>query len=169
MTLLADDSLEKALWALLEEVKDPEMPPVSLVEMGMIHQVSIADGIVAVEVLPTFVGCPALKLMKKSISEKLSELEQVREIRVNFVFDPPWTSDRISDAGREKLRSFGIAPPPKSHKPGEMWEVNCPYCGSPYTKMENLFGPAACRSILYCPKCKNPFEAFKPIAVSGSN
>lgn len=166
MTELEDHILEKALWDLLEEVKDPEMPSVSMVEMGMINQVSIADRIVTVEVLPTFVGCPALEFMKKAITEKLAGLEQVREVRVNFVFDPPWTSDRISDAGRENLRRFGIAPPPKNHKPGEMWEVDCPYCGSPYTKMENLFGPAACRSILYCPKCKNPFEALKPIAVS---
>lgn len=166
MKELGDHILETALWDLLEEVKDPEMPSVSMVEMGMINQVSIADQIVTVEVLPTFVGCPALEFMKKAITEKLTGLEQVWEVRVNFVFDPPWTSDRISDEGREKLRRFGIAPPPKNHKPGEMWAVDCPYCGSPYTKMENLFGPAACRSILYCPKCKNPFEALKPIAVS---
>ncbi|MET3293039.1 UNVERIFIED_CONTAM: ring-1,2-phenylacetyl-CoA epoxidase subunit PaaD [Brevibacillus sp. OAP136] len=155
--------LENACWKLLEEVKDPEIPAISMVEMGMIHKVSANDGVVVVEVLPTFVGCPALEIMKKNIADTLGPIEGVKEVHVRFVYDPQWTSDRISIEGRGKLRSFGIAPPPLDYKDGDPWEVTCPYCDSPYTKIENLFGPAACRSILYCRHCKNPFEALKPI------
>lgn len=155
--------LESTCWKFLEEVKDPEIPAISMVEMGMIHRVHVNDGVVVVEVLPTFVGCPALEIMKKNISDTLRPIEGVKEVQVRFVYDPQWTSDRISIEGRGKLRSFGIAPPPLDYKDGDPWEVTCPYCDSPYTQIENLFGPAACRSILYCRHCKNPFEALKPI------
>ncbi|MBO8162591.1 MAG: phenylacetate-CoA oxygenase subunit PaaJ [Brevibacillus sp.] len=154
---------EELLWNLLQEIKDPEIPVISMVEMGMIHDVSAEDGVVTVDVLPTFVGCPALDIMRGAITEKLGSVTGVREVRVNFLFEPAWSSERISDEGRDKLRQFGIAPPPRQYKPGEPWQVDCPYCGSPCTTMENLFGPAACRSILYCKQCRNPFEALKPI------
>lgn len=154
---------EEVFWDLLQEVKDPEIPTVSMVEMGMIHKLCVQNRVVSVEVLPTFAGCPALEIMKKAIMEKLGAVEGVREVRVNFVFEPPWSSDRISDEGRKKLKEFGIIPPPRKDEQKETWEVKCPYCGSSYTSLENLFGPAACRSILYCKSCKNPFEALKMI------
>lgn len=154
---------EEIIWNALQEVKDPEIPPVSMVEMGMIHKVSIENGNVAVQVLPTFVGCPALDIMRKAIVQQVQAVDSVQKVTVDFIFEPAWSSDRISEQGREKLREFGIAPPPLHHKAGELWKVDCPYCGSPYTTMDNLFGPAACRSILYCKHCKNPFEALKPI------
>ncbi|MCE5168711.1 phenylacetate-CoA oxygenase subunit PaaJ [Paenibacillus profundus] len=154
---------EELIWQLLQEVKDPEIPVISMIEMGMIHKATAENGVVAVEVLPTFVGCPALDIMKNSINEKLRPVAGVREVQVSFVLQPAWTSDRISDEGREKLRSFGIVPPPRGCQPGDPWEVRCPYCDSPYTRLDNLFGPAACRSILYCKQCKNPFEALKSI------
>lgn len=158
-----DERQEATCWELLQEVKDPEIPVISMVEMGMIHKLRVDAGVVHVEVLPTFVGCPALEIMKKNIAEKLEQVEGIREVQVRFVYDPAWTSDRIALEAREKLRSFGIAPPPLGYKPGDAWEVACPYCNSPHTQIENLFGPAACRSILYCRHCKNPFEALKPI------
>jgi len=158
-----NERLEATCWELLQEVKDPEIPVISMVEMGMIHRVQAEGGIVKVEVLPTFVGCPALEIMKKNITEKLAEAEGIEEVKVDFIYDPAWTSDRIALEARDKLRSFGIAPPPFNYKPGDSWEVKCPYCDSPFTQIENLFGPAACRSILYCRHCKNPFEALKPI------
>lgn len=154
---------EETFWSLLQEIKDPEIPVISMVEMGMINKVSVTGSEVTVEVLPTFVGCPAIEIMKNNIADKLRQVEGVSAVHVNFVFEPAWTSDRITDIGREKLTEFGIAPPPKNHQVDELWEVKCPYCGSKYTKMENLFGPAACRSILYCEECKNPFEAIKPV------
>lgn len=154
---------EATCWELLQDVKDPEMPAISMVEMGMIHKVRVDGEVAHVEVLPTFVGCPALEIMKKNITEKLVEAEGISEVQVKFVYDPAWTSDRIALEARDKLRSFGIAPPPIGFKEGDTWEVTCPYCDSPYTQIDNLFGPAACRSILYCRHCKNPFEALKPI------
>lgn len=157
------DQQVAACWELLQEVKDPEIPVISMVEMGMIHKVRVEAGVAHVEVLPTFVGCPALEIMKKNITEKLVEGEGIKEVQVRFVYDPHWTSDRIAVDARDKLRSFGIAPPPLGYQAGDTWEVACPYCDSPYTTIENLFGPAACRSILYCRHCKNPFEALKPI------
>lgn len=153
--------LEQRIWALLREVKDPEIPVVSMIEMGMIHRVVVGESTVEVDVLPTFIGCPALDLMKNEIQQKLLSIEGVREVIVRFLREPAWTSDGISDEGREKLRSFGIAVPPRGCLPGEAWEVRCPYCDSPHTRVDNMFGPAACRSILYCKQCKNPFEALK--------
>ncbi|MFD2370512.1 1,2-phenylacetyl-CoA epoxidase subunit PaaD [Brevibacillus sp. GCM10020057] len=160
---ILQEQQEATCWELLQEVKDPEIPVISMVEMGMIHKVKVEAGVAYVEVLPTFVGCPALEIMKKNIAEKLVEGEGIDEVQVSFVYDPQWTSDRIAADAREKLRSFGIAPPPVGFKEGDTWEVTCPYCDSPYTQIDNLFGPAACRSILYCRHCKNPFEALKPI------
>lgn len=153
--------LEERIWVLLQEVKDPEIPVISMIEMGMIHRVVVSESVVEVEVLPTFIGCPALELMKSKIQEELLSIEKVREVIVRFLREPAWTSDRISDEGREKLRSFGIVAPPLGCTTGEEWKVRCPYCDSPYTRMDNMFGPAACRSILYCRHCKNPFEALK--------
>lgn len=151
------------IWELLQDVKDPEIPAVSMVEMGMIHEVTIKEGVITIEVLPTFIGCPAQEIMKTNICEKLHAIDGVRQVKVNFVKQPMWTSDRINDEGRAKLRLFGIVAPPRGFRPGETWEVRCPYCDSPYTRMDNLFGPTACRSLLYCSQCKNPFEALKAI------
>ncbi|MED1723137.1 1,2-phenylacetyl-CoA epoxidase subunit PaaD [Brevibacillus parabrevis] len=157
------DGLEATCWELLQQVTDPEIPVISMVEMGMIHKVRVEDDVAHVDVLPTFVGCPALEIMKKNIAAKLVEADGISKVEVQFVYDPAWTSDRIVPEARGKLKSFGIAPPPVDFKPGDTWEVTCPYCDSPYTQIDNLFGPAACRSILYCRHCKNPFEALKPI------
>jgi ring-1,2-phenylacetyl-CoA epoxidase subunit PaaD len=154
---------ESVFWDLLHEIKDPEIPTVSMVEMGMIDKVAVKDGVVTVNVMPTFVGCPAIEIMRNNIKEKLGAVEGVQNVVVNFVFDPAWTTDRITEEGRKKLEQFGIAPPPKAVIDELTWEVECPFCGSKKTRMENLFGPAACRSILYCDDCKNPFEAIKPI------
>ncbi|PWK07423.1 1,2-phenylacetyl-CoA epoxidase subunit PaaD [Tumebacillus permanentifrigoris] len=156
---------EGTIWTILQDVKDPEIPTVSLVEMGMVNKVSVANGLVNIEVLPTFVGCPALEIMKRNIVEKLTPVDGITEVQVKFVFEPAWSSDRITEVGREKLTAFGIAPPPQSDllQLEEIWEVTCPFCGSEKTRMDNLFGPAACRSILYCEQCKNPFEAMKPV------
>ena len=99
--------------------------------------------------------------MKKAI---VDNVKWVSDVEVKYVFDENWTTDRISAEGREKLKEYGIAPPPANHKEGDPWNIDCPYCGSTYTTLENIFGPAACRSILYCRTCKNPFEAMKPVS-----
>ncbi|QZT35280.1 phenylacetate-CoA oxygenase subunit PaaJ [Caldalkalibacillus thermarum TA2.A1] len=151
------------VWETLKQVKDPELPTVSIVEMGMVKDVRCHGQAVEVEIIPTFVGCPALELIKKDVVQHLKALFPEEQIKVRFVLDIPWTSDRISEEGRENLKKMGIAPPPREYQAGQKWIVKCPYCHSPKTVMENLFGPTACRSILYCTKCKNPFEAIKPV------
>ncbi|MFS0645869.1 1,2-phenylacetyl-CoA epoxidase subunit PaaD [Siminovitchia sp. 179-K 8D1 HS] len=149
---------------VLDGVKDPEIDTVSVVDLGMVEHIEIKGSEVFIQMLPTFLGCPALEIIEKNIMKEISNIPQVSAIRVEFIFDPPWTSERITPKGREGLKKFGIAPPPKRLEEDGSWHVDCPYCGSTYVTMENIFGPTACRSILYCRGCKNPFEAMKPVA-----
>jgi ring-1,2-phenylacetyl-CoA epoxidase subunit PaaD len=152
----------------LGEVPDPEIPGVSIVELGMIGTIDIRSGEIAVELLPTFVGCPALEVIRDSIAARLAGFG--RGVRVDVSFATPWSSDRISQAGREKLRVAGFAPPAPV-RAGRLLPmldpsaapVACPYCGSLRTTLENAFGPTQCRSIRHCADCRQPFEAFKPI------
>jgi ring-1,2-phenylacetyl-CoA epoxidase subunit PaaD len=156
----------RAILAALDEVSDPEIPAVSIVELGMITGIDVGPDGIAVQLLPTFVGCPALEIIRDGVSRRLAAFG--RPVRVDVSFATPWSSDRISPAGREKLRASGFAPPP-SIRPGrglpmlESTPVACPYCGSNRTTLENLFGPTQCRSIRHCAECRQPFEAFKAI------
>ncbi|ARA99497.1 MULTISPECIES: 1,2-phenylacetyl-CoA epoxidase subunit PaaD [Geobacillus] len=149
------------VWRALETVKDPEIDSVSIVDLGMVEQVEIRDDMVSIHLLPTFLGCPALDIIRSRVEEAVKQAG-AQAVTVEFLRHPPWTSDRISEVGRERLKQFGIAPPPRQMEPGA-WQVECPYCGAERTVMENLFGPTACRSIFYCRQCKNPFEAMKPV------
>ncbi|WP_108669937.1 1,2-phenylacetyl-CoA epoxidase subunit PaaD [Peribacillus acanthi] len=148
----------------LQSVKDPEIDSVSILELGMVEEVRISDRGIIITILPTFMGCPALDIIKSNILKAVTLIGWLEEFDVKFVYDPPWTSDRVTEIGRERLKEFGIAPPPKQVSETGEWHVLCPYCDSSYTTMENIFGPTACRSILYCKSCKNPFEAMKPIS-----
>lgn len=148
----------------LQTVKDPEIDSVSIIELGMLEVVEITSNNVLIKLLPTFMGCPALDIIKNNVIKAVSALDEVERVEVKFIFSPPWTSDRVTELGREKLKEFGIAPPPRHIAETGEWQADCPYCGSTYTTMENLFGPTACRSILYCKSCKNPFEAMKPVS-----
>ena len=148
----------------LQAVKDPEIDSVSIVELGMLEELEIQHDGVLIKLLPTFMGCPALDIIKNNVVKAVSSIDGVDKVNVKFIFHPPWTSDRVTDLGREKLKEFGIAPPPRHIAETGEWQADCPYCGSTYTTMENLFGPTACRSILYCKSCKNPFEAMKPVS-----
>ncbi|MFC4619120.1 1,2-phenylacetyl-CoA epoxidase subunit PaaD [Camelliibacillus cellulosilyticus] len=156
--------MRERVLAVLQTVKDPELPTISIVDLGMLDQLEVAGDKVSVKLLPTFSGCPALDLIEKEVKEALLAIEGVTSVQVIFSFDPPWTTDRISREGREQLKVYGISPPPPHHKEGDPWEIACPYCGSTVVTMENIFGPTACRSILYCRSCRNPFEAMKPVA-----
>jgi len=154
----------EAVWAALAEVPDPEIPVISVVDLGVVHRVAVGTGI-AVELLPTFVGCPALDVMREAVRTRLASLAPGATIDVRFTFAEPWTSDRITAAGREHLRASGFAPP----LPGGaqllqvMPPATCPYCGSRRTRLENAFGPTLCRATHYCDDCRQPFEAFKPV------
>ncbi len=153
------------VWKILDEIKDPEIPVVSMVELGLIRQVAVDKGEVRVTMSPTFAGCPALRVMQAQIEERL-QAEGAEQVRVDCTTTPPWSSDWITPAGREKLKSFGLAPPPQHG--GDFERVlklaaACPYCGSTDTVEKNSFGPTLCRAIYYCNNCQQPFEQFKPI------
>jgi len=153
--------------AALAEVADPEIPTVSVVELGMIGEIDVRPDAIDVEVLPTFVGCPALEVIRDSVAARLAEFG--RPVHVEISFATPWTTERISPAGREKLRRSGFAPPPAARAGRALpmldaaAPVPCPYCGSLRTTLESAFGPTQCRTIRHCPDCRQPFEAFKPV------
>lgn len=157
-------SLETQVLDILKNVKDPEIDTVSIIDLGMVEKVTSQDAVVDIKILPTFIGCPALNIIKNNIEKAVLTIDGVEKVNVEFIFTPPWTSDRVSEEGREGLRAFGIAPPPRFLESDGSWHVDCPYCSSTYVTLENIFGPTACRSILYCKTCKNPFEAMKPIS-----
>lgn len=142
--------------ARLRTVHDPEIPTVSIVDLGLVHDVRVgADGSVAIELLPTFVACPALEVIRAAVTDAVSELG--RPVVVSFTFAVPWTTERLTPAGRAGLAAAGIAPP------SALEDVRCPYCSSSRVAMDSAFGPTLCRSLFYCRDCRNPFEAFKPV------
>ncbi len=155
------------VWEALEEITDPEIPVISLVELGVIKRVAVNGTSVRVELTPTFLGCPALETMQRQVRERLEELGVDPVVQV--VLDDSWSTDRITPAGREKLRAAGFAPPsPRSAGPVTLVQLErgsfrCPWCGSTRTRLENVFGPTPCRSIRYCDACRQPFEQFKTI------
>ena len=156
----------RAVMAALDEVADPEIPTVSIVELGMIGAIDVEPDRVRVELLPTFVGCPALEVIRGAVEARLGAFGLPVDVETSFA--PPWTSDRISPAGHEKLRRSGFAPPPHIGSGRSLpmlgdAPVRCPYCGSARTTLENVFGPTQCRSIRHCADCRQPFEAFKPV------
>jgi ring-1,2-phenylacetyl-CoA epoxidase subunit PaaD len=174
---LRDRVSEDAVWKALQEVPDPEIPGISVVELGIIRKVEIGEK-VRVEVMPTFVGCPALDVIQDAIRERLAEFGPTE---VKLTFEEPWTSERITPEGREKLRRSGFAPPPAPGEtgstgpllqiqsgtgdelPGLPAVAECPHCGSKNTRLESPFGPTLCRAVYHCTDCRQPFEQFKPV------
>ncbi len=153
------------IWRALDEVTDPEIPVVSLVEMGIVRAVEIQDDTVIVTMTPTFAGCPALYVMRGAIVEKLTARGAAR-VEVKTVLTPRWSSDWITDAARAKLKAFGLAPPPKHGGDVQLFfpeQVACPYCNSTNTRATNHFGSTLCRAIYFCRDCQQPFELFKAL------
>ena len=158
----------EAVWDALAEIPDPEIPVISLVELGVVRDVAVENGRVRVEFTPTFLGCPALEVMRDQMAAKVRELGADPENRV--ITDDSWSTDKITPEGREKLREAGFAPPPPRQEGGpqlvqlqKVGVFRCPYCGSSDTQLDNLFGPTPCRSLRYCKSCRQPFEQFKTI------
>ena len=179
--LLTDESLLKtlpvatvidaaAVWAALENVKDPEIPVLTVVDMGIITEVVTSGGegdmqTCTVTMTPTFVGCPAIDVMKKSIREEVTRLG-FGYVTVNVDFENTWTSDRMSEEAKIKLEKFGLAPPVVIE--GELTEeqlnnVRCPHCHSTDTTLRSAFGSTLCRAIRFCFTCQQGFEQFKPV------
>jgi ring-1,2-phenylacetyl-CoA epoxidase subunit PaaD len=159
---------EERIWEALSGIADPEIPAISLVDLGVIGSVDVDSARIRVELLPTFIGCPAIGVMQERINDALTALNLAPRVDVEVTFDPPWTSERITPHGRERLRLSGFAPPVLAAV-GDLDEVTmltiaeCPYCGSRNTTMENPFGPTLCRAIFHCADCRQPFEQFKRV------
>lgn len=163
-----DLPLEGAVWEALAKVADPEIPAVSVLDMGMIERVEVSDSKAMVVVLPTFTGCPAVPIIEADVAAAVAAVEGIDDVSVSTTFHPPWTSDRITEEGRRKLKEFGLAPPTGAGPVligdiGLPAAARCPFCGSTSTHNENPFGPTPCRALYYCDDCRNPFEQFKPV------
>jgi ring-1,2-phenylacetyl-CoA epoxidase subunit PaaD len=174
--------------AVLHTIPDPEMP-ISIVDLGLVEDVRVringsdATGVhrarVDIDLLPTFIGCPALDMIANDVRAKVGRVEGIGDVRVNWLFDPPWSVDRITPAGRDSLRAHGVTVPERGGTlpvAGHMTDgeghtivtlqtsaVPCPYCGSRSTTLESPFGPTRCRTIHYCEKCRNSFEHLKRV------
>ncbi len=166
----------EAIMDVLREIPDPEMP-ISIVDLGLVEDVRIEtngdSAVVSIDILPTFVGCPALPMIETEIRTKVGAVEGVGEVSVRFIYDPPWSVDRISDEGRQSLAAHGVTVPEHGSKldvPGHGSTVElrtsaiaCPFCGSNETRLDSQFGPTRCRMIYYCEACKNSFEHMKRV------
>jgi ring-1,2-phenylacetyl-CoA epoxidase subunit PaaD len=151
---------------ILETVRDPEVPVLSVVELGVVREVLVDGDSVTVTITPTYSGCPAMRIIEDDIRSAL-EAGGFREITLKTVYAPAWTTDWMSDSAREKLRAYGIAPPhmvtaellvPLGQT---VRTIDCPFCGSPHTTTESEFGSTACKSLHVCHSCRQPFEHFK--------
>jgi ring-1,2-phenylacetyl-CoA epoxidase subunit PaaD len=157
---------EATVRAALADVPDPEIPVLSVVDLGIVDRVEIRDEDIRVTLMPTFVGCPALDVIRADVERRLGTFG--RPVEVRFDYRIPWSSDRITPEGRAKLRAAGFAPP-MAVRPDEPvlvqlgTPVTCPNCGSRRTVLENAFGPTLCRAIYHCTGCRQPFESFKPV------
>jgi ring-1,2-phenylacetyl-CoA epoxidase subunit PaaD len=155
------------VWAALAEIPDPEIPDISLVDLGVIKHVQVTDEHVHIDFTPTFMGCPALEPMQRAMEAKIEELGATADVHV--LLDDSWSTDSITPQGRERLRQAGFAPPaPRTAGTLDLVQLQrgpfrCPYCSSTDTRLDNLFGPTPCRSIRYCNSCRQPFEQFKTI------
>ena len=164
---------ETDIWQALESVADPEIPVVSVVELGIIQGVTLNERGATIAMTPTFAGCPALYVMQEEIEQAVVDLGLPPEqVHVQVKLDPPWSSERITEPGRAKLASIGLAPPERVPAGGGLIAldditladgIECPFCQSRDTQLESPFGPTMCRSLYYCHACKQPFEKFKAL------
>jgi len=158
------------IWSWLEEVIDPEIPVLNVVEMGIVRDVEIENDQVIVKITPTYSGCPAMNAIEMEIHKKLTEKE-VANFKVLTDFKESWTTDWMTDHAKQKLKEYGIAPPEKTEEEGDFLTslkgsqkiVPCPYCDSFETVLQSEFGSTACKSLYYCNGCEQPFEHFKCI------
>jgi ring-1,2-phenylacetyl-CoA epoxidase subunit PaaD len=160
-----NDTVKQQVLDALRHVMDPEIPTLSVIDLGMIGEILVEDDRITLPLIPTFTACPALKLLQQQIGDKVRELgfENVEVIKDNSV---TWNTDRITEEGKKKLQQFGLGIPERhggNFSPDDVERSRCPHCGSDNTTMNSLFGSTLCRSIHYCFDCKQSFERFKPL------
>lgn len=159
------------IFEILGEVKDPEVPVLSVVELGIVRDVEVTEDAVTVRITPTYSGCPAMRVIEEDIRAALA-LHGVPSVRLETVYAPAWTTDWLSDEAKRKLEAYGIAPPGRApneslislmRAPSHLERPTCPYCHSRNTELRSEFGSTACKAIGYCYACKQPFEIFKAL------
>ena len=154
--------------SLLSAIPDPEIPVITIIELGVIRDIEITDETsISLKITPTYSGCPAMKQIEDDVREKLTE-NGFKNITINTIFSPPWTTDWITPEAKEKLRKYGIAPPEhstedKSWLTGKTKTIACPRCKSQNTKLISQFGSTACKALYQCQDCLEPFDYFKCI------
>ena len=151
---------------ILQQVKDPEIPTISLVDLGVITRITVdPDESVLIKMTPTFSGCPAMDYMKNNVEEVLAE-NGIEEFSVEMNYDTQWTSNNITPEGLQAIKKHGLAPPPQHNLIIDidlLEKVKCPFCDSTDTTLKSPFGPTLCRSLHYCNSCSQAFEQFKPV------
>ena len=158
--------VKEEVFKLLEEVLDPEVPVLSVVDLGIVRDAEMVDGKLLVTVTPTYSGCQAIKVIEDGIRDKLHE-GGYENAEIKTVYAPPWTTEWISEEGKRKLKEYGIAPPEKTAEdtlvqlPPRPEHIPCPFCDSKDTELKSEFGSTACKSMHYCNGCHQPFEHFK--------
>ncbi len=156
------------IWKLFEEIPDPEIPVLSILDLGIVREIASEDDTIVITITPTYSGCPAMNLFEDDIIAKLKE-NNIENVRVEMTYDPPWTTDWINDEARKRLEDYGIAPPIRgSQDKGELFKegvknVRCPLCKSTNTKVISQFGSTACKALYKCEDCLEPFDYFKCI------
>ncbi len=159
-------STTQEVWEALKDVKDPEIPTISLVDLGVITDVHVDDrNVVHVSMTPTFVGCPAMDYMRDEVRARLLRMP-FTDVDVKVTFDVQWSTNRLTDEGRARLLEHGLAPPEPYEGMLRLEVLNntpCPFCGSHDTALRSPFGPTLCRSLHYCNACRQGFEGFKPV------
>jgi ring-1,2-phenylacetyl-CoA epoxidase subunit PaaD len=156
------------VWEFLSEVPDPEIPVISVVDLGVVRNIEISDSNLTITITPTYTGCPAMQAFEDDIISKLNE-KGIKNVTVNMTFSPAWTTDWINEEAREKLKKYGIAPPVNgSEDKGVLFGsdrkvVECPLCNSKKTSLKSQFGSTACKALYQCDECLEPFDYFKCI------
>jgi ring-1,2-phenylacetyl-CoA epoxidase subunit PaaD len=159
----ASDDLRQRAWAAAATVVDPEIPVLTIEDLGVLREVTIVDGRVEVAITPTYSGCPAMNMIALQIELAL-ESEGIAKPVVRTVLSPAWTTDWMSDDGRRKLKDYGIAPPQPASGRRALFgadEVDCPQCGSDETELLSEFGSTSCKALWRCMTCREPFDYFK--------
>jgi ring-1,2-phenylacetyl-CoA epoxidase subunit PaaD len=169
MTSTDTISIQK-IWSILETVTDPEVPVLTIIDLGIVREVKLNEGEIEVIITPTYTGCPAMDMIAMNIRLALIE-NGYRNIKIRSVLSPAWTTDWLSEAGKEKLKAYGIAPPVNRSDPdvltpytklfSEQEAVQCPHCNSNNTKLISQFGSTACKALYQCSDCREPFDYFK--------
>lgn len=158
---------EHGILDILKEIPDPEIPVISIVDLGIIRKINVTGNGVDIDITPTYSGCPAMKQMEDDIVTTLKQ-NGLEQINIKMVYNPAWTTDWLSEDAKERLRKYGIAPPQetttdKSFITGKTKQIKCPRCGSLHTEMVSQFGSTACKALYKCKDCLEPFDYFKCI------